>query len=72
MATIEPQGGAAFAAPPIDSDGTSQDSIDGAALVVLPGGLVLVDQAGPFAGASWLGRPVSGPIYCETKGVNHE
>jgi hypothetical protein len=63
----EPQGGAAFAAAPVNGNGTSQARLDGAALVVLPGGLVLVDQAGPFAGASWLGRPVSGPITCETR-----
>ena len=64
MTATEPQSGAAFGAP-VESTGTSQARVDRAALVVLPGGLVLVNEAGPFAGASWLGRPVSGPIVCE-------
>jgi hypothetical protein len=66
-ADTEPQGTAAFAAP-VEREGVSQAQLDGGiALVVLPGGLVLVDQAGPFAGAPWLGRPVSGPIHCESE-----
>jgi hypothetical protein len=67
MAATEPQGAAAFAAPSERRDGVSQAQLDGIALIVLPGGLVLVDQAGPLAGAQWLGRPVSGPITCERK-----
>jgi hypothetical protein len=67
MATpTEPQGGA-FGAP-VEAEGTTQGQVDrAAALTVLPGGLVLVDQSGPLAGASWLGRPVSGPIVCSER-----
>ncbi len=67
MAATEPQGAAAFAAPPVERDGVSQAQLDGIALIVLPGGLVLVDQAGPLAEAPWLGRPVSGTITCERR-----
>jgi hypothetical protein len=66
MATPTESQGGAFGAP-VESDGTTQAQVDRAALVVLPGGVALVNQAGPFADASWLGRPVSGPILCNER-----
>jgi len=51
-------GGLAFGAP-IEAGGTSQRRLTGH-IIVMPGGLVLVDERLPLT----LGRVVSGPIEC--------
>ena len=53
---------ALFAAPIETDDGTKQASID-ADLVVLPGGLLLVEQSSPLADLPWF-HCDSGEIHC--------
>ena len=55
--------GAAFGAPS-ESTGLAQGELAGD-IIILPGGMMLVDQASPLADCPELGRPVSGLIYCE-------
>jgi hypothetical protein len=57
------EGGAAFAAP-IENTGTNQRTMRGH-IIVLPGGVLLVDESlSPKLRAS-LGTRVSGPIECK-------
>lgn len=60
-------GASAFGAPSEGQHGASQGNLaqGGADIIILPGGLVLVDQSSPLADAAWLGRPVSGLILCD-------
>lgn len=60
-------GASAFGAPSEGKQGASQGDVaqGGADIVILPGGVVIVDQASPMAEAAWLGRPVSGLILCD-------
>lgn len=57
----------AFGAPSEGEQGASQGDLaqGGADVVILPGGLVLVDQASPLADNPCWGRTVSGLIYCD-------
>jgi hypothetical protein len=55
--------GGAFGAP-LDSNGLAQGELAGD-IIILPGGVMLVDQAGPMADCPELGRPVSGLIHCD-------
>ena len=59
-----PREGGLFGAP-LDGDGsgTRQRSID-ADIVVLPGGLVLVEQSSPLAALPAFGATVTGDIHC--------
>ena len=57
--TGDSKGGLAFGAP-VDSDGTSQRKLVGQ-IVILPGGLVLVDERLNIK----LGQVASGPIECK-------
>jgi hypothetical protein len=56
----------AFGAPSEADQGASQGDIaqGGADVIILPGGVVLVDQASPLAALPCWGRPVSGIILC--------
>jgi hypothetical protein len=56
---------------PVENTGTKQTEIN-ADMVILPGGLLLVDQASPLADMDGLGRPISGVIYCDEKGEKDE
>jgi hypothetical protein len=49
-----------------DATGLGQDQINGD-IVILPGGLLLIDQASPLAELSELGPAISGPIICESE-----
>ena len=56
-----------FGAPldaPLDSDGTSQARVD-ADLVILPGGLLLVEQSSPLAHCEGFCDQMSGDIHCD-------
>lgn len=55
--------GAMFAAP-VETSGTPQQAMVGH-IIVLPGGLLLVDDSLPAHIRAGLGRIVSGPIECK-------
>jgi hypothetical protein len=55
--------GAAFGAPS-ESTGLAQGDLAGD-IIILPGGVMLVDQSSPLADCPELGRPITGPIYCD-------
>ena len=48
---------------PLDSDGASQARVD-ADLVILPGGLLLVEQSSPLAHCEGFCDQMSGDIHC--------
>lgn len=63
MAHLGDGNGGLFGAPSDDSNGTTQSSVD-ADLVILPGGLMLVEQSSPLAKLEYF-RCDSGEIHCD-------
>jgi len=58
-----PREGGLFGAPLDEDGGTRQGAVD-ADIVVLPGGLVLIEQSSPLAALAAFGATVTGDIHC--------
>lgn len=61
---LHPGDGAVAFAAPADTKGTAQRAMRGH-IIVLPGGLLLVDQGLSKSLRDALGQPISGPIECK-------